>query len=240
MAKAKTFAVTLPLARRVLKTVDAGLVSGLGEPIPGQMCVEAAVNFAFDLPHGDHPPCVGEAVREFKIGINDAKWSSNTARTDGLRRIAVAQLGSNVVSQERFAKALRLAAFKIIMPLALRYYAAVTSEQADSDLLENLADAFASVRNDAEARALLFSSNGPPSGWGVAYWTRAELRSAMAHDVGAAEIAGHVASAIRSLSETEIGEDRDAVLTIGADIATDVLRALGTKGSAYLRPLGLL
>lgn len=43
------------VARKVLATVDAGLVSGLGKPIPGKMCVEAAVNYALGRPHGDDP-----------------------------------------------------------------------------------------------------------------------------------------------------------------------------------------
>ncbi len=37
-------------ARKLLEVVDAGLCSGLGEPIPGQMCVEAAICFALGLP----------------------------------------------------------------------------------------------------------------------------------------------------------------------------------------------
>ncbi len=68
------------LAEKVLSTVDAGLCSGVGVPEPGKMCIEAAVNFAMGLPHGDEPHCVGKAVRRFKIELNDANWSSNEAR----------------------------------------------------------------------------------------------------------------------------------------------------------------
>ena len=60
------------------------------------MCVEAAVCYAYDLPHSDKPPCVGNAVREFKIRLNDCNWSSSKARARGMRRIAIAQLGSVV------------------------------------------------------------------------------------------------------------------------------------------------
>ncbi len=31
------------IARKLLTVVDAGLQSGVGNPIPGQMCVEAAM-----------------------------------------------------------------------------------------------------------------------------------------------------------------------------------------------------
>ena len=68
------------IARKVLTTVDAGLVSGMGDQVPGRMCVEAAVCYAYGLPHSDNPPCVGAAVRSFKIGLNDSRWSSSTAR----------------------------------------------------------------------------------------------------------------------------------------------------------------
>jgi hypothetical protein len=34
--------ITNELVQKVLSIVDAGLVSGMGEPVPGKMCVEAA------------------------------------------------------------------------------------------------------------------------------------------------------------------------------------------------------
>lgn len=45
--------ITRKIAVRVLEVVDAGLVSGVGSPEPGKMCVEAAVCYALGLPHGD-------------------------------------------------------------------------------------------------------------------------------------------------------------------------------------------
>jgi hypothetical protein len=86
--------ITKKLAKKVLETVDAGLCSGVGEPVPGQMCIEAAVCFALGEPHGDEPSCVAETLRAFKIQLNDTRWSSNEARALGLRRVAIAQLGS--------------------------------------------------------------------------------------------------------------------------------------------------
>src|SRR5690242_21920248 len=86
--------VTKATARKVLEVVDQGLCGGLGKPIPGMMCVEAAVCFAMGLPHGDNPPCVHPVVRSFKIALNDKNWGSNAARAKGMRKLAVAQLGS--------------------------------------------------------------------------------------------------------------------------------------------------
>ena len=101
----KPIKLSRAIARKVLSIVDAGLVDGKGNPIPGQMCVEAAVCYALGLPHGDNPPCVGQAVRAFKIRLNDSEWSSAQARAAGMRKLAVAQLGSDTVDQAKFAGA---------------------------------------------------------------------------------------------------------------------------------------
>lgn len=50
--------ITIDIARKVLQTIDAGLVKGAGVPEPGKMCVEAAVCYGMGLPHGDNPTCV--------------------------------------------------------------------------------------------------------------------------------------------------------------------------------------
>lgn len=94
--------ITLENARKVLEVVDAGLISGLGSPQPGRMCVEAAVCFALGLPHGDRPICVHHTVATHKIGLNDQAWSSNKARAEGLRKVAVLQLGSKEIDINLF------------------------------------------------------------------------------------------------------------------------------------------
>ena len=68
----KTIEITKEIAVKVLQVVDAGLTGGLGKPVPGQMCVEAAVSYALDLPHGDEPACVASALRSLKIKLNDS------------------------------------------------------------------------------------------------------------------------------------------------------------------------
>jgi hypothetical protein len=97
--------ITEAIARRVLEVVDAGLTVGIGKPTPGQMCVEAAVCFALDEPHGDNPSCVSPVVRALKTRLNDSHWSSDTARAKGMRRVAIAQLGTrNTIDDREFAK----------------------------------------------------------------------------------------------------------------------------------------
>ncbi len=113
--------ITEKIAKKVLKTVDCGLSSGLGKPIPGQMCVEAAVCFALGLPHGDEPDCVDANLRDLKIALNDCSWSSPYARAEGLRRLAVIQLGSvGCVPYGRFSKMVTELVVKATVARAIR------------------------------------------------------------------------------------------------------------------------
>ncbi|NBV24921.1 MAG: hypothetical protein EBS05_23750 [Proteobacteria bacterium] len=113
--------MTEAIARKVVEVVDAGLVQGVGQPIPGQMCVEAAVCYAMGLPHGDDPTCVSPALRQLKISLNDQAWSSNEARAKGLRRLAVAQLGSaGVLDDREFTRRVVDMTIRKVVPACLR------------------------------------------------------------------------------------------------------------------------
>ena len=113
--------ITREIAAKVVEVVDAGLVNGVGLPIPGRMCVEAAVCFALGLPHGDDPKCVSPSLRRLKIRLNDASWSSNQARAKGLRRLAVAQLGSvGVLDEREFVRRVVAMTIRKAVPIALR------------------------------------------------------------------------------------------------------------------------
>jgi hypothetical protein len=109
------------LATKVLEAVSHGLVKGLGVQEPGKMCVEAAVCYAMGLPHGDEPTCVGSAVRSYKIRINDSQWTSDKARADGMRRVAIAQLGSESIDQLVFAKRVAVLNIQKVLAKAFRY-----------------------------------------------------------------------------------------------------------------------
>ena len=184
----KPITLNKKVARRVLEVVDAGLTHGAGNPEPGKMCVEAAVNFALGLPHGDNPPCVGAAVRSFKISLNDGPWSSDTARAKGLRRIAIAQLGSNEINQVEFAKLLSLRCIQKLIPEVLRIVAPmVPGHQAA--LLEHA------------------------------------IKCEKAETLEAASAASYAASAASA---------KDKMLTLAADIGTDVLIGLKSPGCKWL------
>lgn len=114
-AKTSTKKITVAVARKVLKVVDAGLGTGLGDPKLGKMCVEAAVCYAMGEVHGDHPRCVTHAIVKTKININDHDVfeifdngvKNNKLRAKVLRRLAIAQLGSRgVITDYQWKEAL--------------------------------------------------------------------------------------------------------------------------------------
>ena len=129
--------ITKEVAARVLEVVDAGLVKGLGKRKKGYMCVEAAVCYALDLPHSDDPGCVSQPLRRLKIRLNDSSWSSTQTRATGLRRLALAQLGSaGVLDDKEFVRRVIDVTIRKVVPFALRAAAkknptyALTLEQA--------------------------------------------------------------------------------------------------------------
>jgi hypothetical protein len=216
------------LAKRVLEVVDAGLCNGMGNPRPGEMCVEAAVCYAMDLPHGDNPSCVSPAIRQLKITLNDANWSSNTARAKGLRRLAVLQLGSkDNFNDVNFVQRL--------VPLAKKYaanaakyakYAANAAEYAKyaeyaANAAANAANAakyatnaakYAEYAANAAANAAKYAANGAEYAKYAEYAANAAANAANAmnaaeYAMNAAEYAANAANAARDKTLADFAED---------------------------------
>ena len=121
-------AVDEALARRVLEVVSHGLSIGKGKPVKGMMCVEAAVCYAMDLPHSDRPPCVGGAVRAFKVALNDSgAWKSKLSRAEGMKALSIAQLGSDALDQVAFARKMNEKMVKALFPFLLKEVASELS-----------------------------------------------------------------------------------------------------------------
>jgi hypothetical protein len=100
--------------------LSRGLCKGIGKR-GSQVCIEAAICEALGLPHNDDPVCVSKAVRNYKIAINDANWSSPEARAKGLRDIGLAQLGSlGVVDDVAFSTRLAELTIRELIPSLLR------------------------------------------------------------------------------------------------------------------------
>jgi hypothetical protein len=128
--------IDVELARKVLAVVDAGLCKGMGEPTPGKMCVEAAVNYAMGAGHGDEPACVASSLRRLKIRLNDSAWSSDQARARGLRRLAIAQLGSaRALDEKQFGARCAQLAIQTCVPQAMRVAAGSCKEPYKSRML---------------------------------------------------------------------------------------------------------
>jgi len=123
--------ITRAHAETIVELLGHGLVKGIGVQERGQMCVEAAVCYALGVPHGDDPGCVSPALRQLKIRLNDADWSSTMARANGLKRLALAQLGSkNVLNDPAFIRRVVDVTIRRVVPISLRAAARVHPDYA--------------------------------------------------------------------------------------------------------------
>ena len=122
--------ITETVVRKVLNTVDAGLCSGVGQPVPGKMCIEAVWAFVNGEPLNDEASCKHDAVRKFDITLNDSRWSTNDARAKGMRRLSIAGLGSTEIDGGKFAELVAIGTVQRIVPIALRAAASTYPEHA--------------------------------------------------------------------------------------------------------------
>jgi hypothetical protein len=193
------------LVTKLISVIDAGLCKGLGEPEPGAMCVMAAINYAMGNDHGDQPSCVGYAVRSFDIKLNDAKWSSNKARSAGMRAEAIAKLGSNKLDQSEFAEKLSIQTVKVILPIAMNALLSVLSLNAASNAQHITAITEASskcssvvTRKDACEVAQQCKKAADAAAYAAAYAASAAAYAAAYAASAAAYAAAYAASAAAS------------------------------------------
>lgn len=97
----------------ILRKFRFGLQSGLGNGGDGHMCVQHVVSRALGEGRTDNPTCVKQSVTGYGIALNDAPgWSSHKARAEGLKRFAVAQLGTSsddyVFDDEEWSRRIRM------------------------------------------------------------------------------------------------------------------------------------
>src|SRR6185437_5313099 len=209
------------IAAKVLETVDAGLCSGVGIPVPGQMCVEAAVCYALGQEHGDEPVCVSPALREFKIGLNDSQWSSNATRAKGMRRLALVQLGTaGTLDDVEFSKQLAEMAIRVVVPIALRATGIATLEayalRCEQEGTEEAASYAASAASYAASAAGAARAASYAAGAARAASDAARAARAASYAAGAARAAG------------------DAVLSKVAEAVVQILIGLGAAGAQWL------
>jgi len=243
--------ITREIATKVRDLVDVGLVSGMGEPEAGKMCVEAAVCFALGLPHGDDPKCVSEPLRRLKIRLNDSRWSSNQARAAGLRRLAVAQLGSRgVLNNKEFVRRVIEMTIRKAVPVGLRAAAKLNPKHAKALEAaavrcevegtreaaregERVARAYADA-DAADAAAAAHAYAAADAAYAAAYacsdaahaaYAAADAAYAAAHAYVAAADAAHDAAA---------GDARDKSLAAYAEWVVEILIDLKAPGCEFL------
>jgi hypothetical protein len=258
--------ITLDQARKVLEVVDVGLCGGIGNPVPGHMCVEAAVCFALGQPHGDEPKCVNAAVRRFKIVLNDARWSSNQARAAGMRKLAIGQLGTNDPSfdEAKFIEVLVEQTIRKIVPHALRLAAKTAKGKRKTSLEEaalrcerdgdraaagNARKAAAAASDAANAEyanaadAAAYAANANANAAAYAAYAANAAYAADAADANDANDAAYDAAnaaayaAAYAAACADAAAHDDIALNMSADIGVQALRAAGAHGIALMDQL---
>ena len=225
--------VSIDSARKVLTTVDAGLCSGLGTQVPGQMRVEAAVCFALGLPHGDEAPCVGRAVRRFNIRLNDSRWPSNGARAAGMRRLAIAQLGSNEIHQGDFARLLAEKTIRVVVPIYLRAAAKKNPKRADA-----LEAAAKRCESEGTRAAAINAREATDAATAAATAAATYATYAATYATAAATYAAtYAATAAAGAGDDADDDARHKALRASARIAEECLRELKCPGIALLDEL---
>jgi hypothetical protein len=228
------------LARKVLTVVDAGLTSGVGRAEPGHMCVEAAVCYALGLPHGDDPQCVAQSLRSLKIRLNDANWSSSTARAKGLRRLALAQLGSaGHLDEKEFVRRVVDHALRVTAPNALRVAASSIKDPSHKAALiaaaarceeegtrEAAIEGGAAAEAAAEAEAAAAAEVAAEAAYAAEAAAAAEVA---AYAAAAAEVAAYAAAAAEVAYAT-----RDKSLADYAEAVVQILIEMNAPGCQWL------
>jgi hypothetical protein len=212
--------ITKSIARKIVTLANAGFCEGVGVAEPGKMCVEAAVCYAIGLPHGDEPKCVASSVREFKIALNDKPWSGNKARGRGLKRCAIAQLGSNdVVGNAAFCKRLSELTIKVIVPIALRVAASKQTDVAIKERLESCAVKCEKKGTEESAREAKIAASS--------------ASSAADNAVFAADNAVFAADAADA-AVFATDADRDYIFSVSAELAVIALIEQKSHGTKWL------
>jgi len=96
-------------------------------------------------------PCVLPAAARFAIRLNDAAWSSEIARADGLRDLGLALLGTSQLDAKLFVSKLAQATIREVVPVFLRR--AGLEDHAKRCEADGTADAARDARQAAYAAA---------------------------------------------------------------------------------------
>jgi hypothetical protein len=122
-----TAAITPDTRNKIADIVSQGLVCGVGKPVPGQLCLEAAICLALGEPHGDEPSCVAAPDRNFAIRLQDAFPGTSQERAALFLPLGLAQLGTAGTDRLPWLRAVVEGTIRKVIPLYLRHAAEKTS-----------------------------------------------------------------------------------------------------------------
>jgi hypothetical protein len=233
-------------AKEILRLCEFGVVSGLGNPEPGKMCIEAIVCYALGLPHGDDPGCVAQSLRLLKIKLNDANWSSPAGRASGLRRLAVAQLGSAGQLDEReFSRRVIEYTIGITVSCALRSAASIHPDANHQAAMLMAAErckteksvAAAYAASYAAADAAKAAADAAADAAKAAAYAATDAADAVAYAADAAAYAAADAAAAAAYAAADAAADAakiDDELSIFAEGIVQILIAMNAPGCQWL------
>jgi hypothetical protein len=220
--------------------LERGLCAGVGNP-HGRMCIEAAICNVLGLAHGDNPRCVAQSVRNFKIMLNDAQWSTSVARAKGLHDLGLAQLGSlGVVNDLAFCRLIQERCIRAVLPKLIR----LTISNEHVQTLADICESNPSIASALAVKEATGVGTSRPSDYGTVSWyvgcAAQQFAIPLNNDYPSA---GHSVTGIRYANNgwnTKNGihysspQASDDFLILGATLALEVLKELQSPGCKLL------
>jgi hypothetical protein len=217
------------------RILSRGLCRGMGTS-DGQMCIEAAITQALDLPLSDVPNCVTQEIRDFNISLNVKGWSSPHARAKHLRDLGIAQIGSlGVVNGKEFLRHLQRKIIGVLLPDLFRK---VFNNKKDILLLVQACEQEPTVKN---CQLLEYATYATYSAYS-AYAGLLGLRAVHAANA-AKNAAKNAADAANAASSANIvynttcfasAANPNYYFIMCADLALEVLKGLKSPGCEWL------
>jgi len=213
--------------------LSRGLSNGLGKA-GESVCIEAAICETLGLGHSDDPKCVSEAVRAFKIKLNDSSWSSPQARAKGLRDLGIAQLGSKgVVDDELFAQRIAERTIRVLIPAIFREVFPndkALLHAADVCEKDGTYDSVVIARDAAYAAAYAAAYDAADAANAATY--AADAANAATYAAAAAALAATYADA--AAYAATYAANGDKYLNLSAQLALEILKEMESPGVTLL------
>mgnify|MGYP001580041900 CR=1 FL=1 len=226
------------------EALSRGLCVGKGTR-EGQMCIEAAICYALDLPHSDDPKCVTRLVRDFKMRLNDSgHWKSPHSRAEHLRALGIAQVGSaGVVDSKEFSKQIAKKTIQVLIPKLFRelypHKFIELVNECERKGTSVAARALAKAAADAAAYAAAYAA-ADATAYAAAYAAAdatayaAVYAAANAAANAAATAAANAANAADAASHAACAAAGEKYLILAAQLALETLKELKSPGCAWL------